>query len=344
MTGRTLALLLVGCVFLTAGPAVQPGSPQPGASTGSTHRAPPTPRIPVVLDTDIGDDIDDTWALGLLLQCPELDLKLVLTDYGRPLYRARLAAKLLEAMGRADVPVAMGLEIPNVGGAESQAAWLGDYDLARYPGRVFTNGIEALIDLVMASHEPITILAIGPVPNLAAALQRQPDIARRARFIGMHGSVRRGYGGRPEPDAEWNVRCDPRALETVLAAPWEVTLTPLDTCGLVRLDGADFRRVRSSRHPVARTILENYRAWAARRPELAPKDVETQSSTLFDCVAVYLAVSEAFCEIEPLPLRVTADGHTRLQPDGRTVRAATQWKDLPAFRRWLADRIAGPSP
>ena len=52
-------------------------------------------KTPVILDTDIGDDIDDTWALGVLLKSPELDLKLVVTDYGKVNYRPRVVAKFL---------------------------------------------------------------------------------------------------------------------------------------------------------------------------------------------------------------------------------------------------------
>lgn len=66
-------------------------------------------RIPVILDTDIGGDIDDTWALAMLLNSPELDLKLVVTDTGNTTYRAKVAAKLLEVAGRTDVPIGIGL-------------------------------------------------------------------------------------------------------------------------------------------------------------------------------------------------------------------------------------------
>jgi hypothetical protein len=58
--------------------------------------------VPVILDTDIGSDIDDTWALAFLLRCPELDVRLVTTDRGRPDYRARLACQVLAA-GQRDV-------------------------------------------------------------------------------------------------------------------------------------------------------------------------------------------------------------------------------------------------
>src|SRR5580700_6107311 len=88
-------------------------------------------RIPVILATDIGDDIDDTWALGFLLKCPELDLKLILTEYGKSEYRAKLLGKFLEKAGHASIPIAVGPDAePRGDGA--QAEWVKNYDLASY--------------------------------------------------------------------------------------------------------------------------------------------------------------------------------------------------------------------
>ena len=64
-------------------------------------------RIPVIFDTDIGDDIDDTWALCLLLKSPQLDLKLVTTTYGKAEYRAKIIARLLTVAKRTDIPVGL---------------------------------------------------------------------------------------------------------------------------------------------------------------------------------------------------------------------------------------------
>jgi len=89
--------------------------------------------------------------------------------------------------------------------------------------------VQTLIDTIMASPEPVTLIAIGPVPNIAAALEQEPRIAGNARFVGMHGSVRLGYDGAPEISAEWNVAADAAACRAAFAAPWEVTITPLDS-------------------------------------------------------------------------------------------------------------------
>jgi inosine-uridine nucleoside N-ribohydrolase len=301
----------------------------------------PGQKIPVILDTDIGDDIDDTWALGFLLRSPELDLKLVVGDHGKTLYRAKLLAKFLETAGRSDVPVGIGLDV-NRHGDGLQAAWVADYNLNKYPGKIHPDGVRALIETIMRSPGQVTVIAIGPLPNIKAALALEPRIAEKARFVGMHGSVRRGYGGSKDPAAEYNVKEDVAACRDALSAKWPVVITPLDTCGLVHLKGDNYRRVRESRSPVAKAIVENYKVWSdanARSGQNMP--FETQSTTLFDTVAVYLAFSERWLQMEELGIRVDEKGFTIPDPSAKKMRAALDWTDREAFERFLSDRVAG---
>lgn len=308
------------------------------AATAAAPAGEPVRPVPAILDTDIGDDIDDTWALVMALRSPELDLKLVVGDYGKPEYRARLLAKLLETAGRTDVGV--GLGSGNEGGPnERQSAWIAGYDLARYPGKVHRDGVQAIIDTIMGSAVPVTVICIGPLPNIEDALRREPRIATRARFVGMHGSVRLGYGGATTPAAEWNVRANPGACRASLTAPWEVTITPLDTCGLVRLAGAKYAAVRDSKDPLTQALVANYRAWCQANGH--PAEADSASSILFDTVAVYLAFAQDLCTMERLGIRVDDDGFTREDPQGKAMAVATAWRDLGAFEDLVVRRVTG---
>jgi inosine-uridine nucleoside N-ribohydrolase len=311
-----------------------------GVGGGSEAAAAPRmKKIPVILDLDIGDDIDDTWALGMALRSPEIDLKLVVGDQGKPLYRAKLIAKFLEAAGRSKIPVGIGMETAQKGEG-GQAEWVKDYDLDRYPGKVHKDGVQAIIDTIMRSREPVTLLAIGPLPNIAAALEREPRIAQRARFVGMHGSVRIGYGGSKTPHAEFNVKQDVRSAQRSLSAPWEMTITPLDTCGLIDLQGERYRKVRDSHDPIAAAIIENYRLWSAKQTGAGQQDpFQSRSSTLFDTVAVYLVFSTELLKMERLPITVNDEGFTVINPTGKPMNVATEWKDLDAFRDLLVERL-----
>ena len=165
--------------------------------------------VPVILDTDIGDDIDDLWALAMLLNSPELSLQLVVTaGAGHHQARACIVAKLLDAMRAPAVPIGLGsCEEPTK--SLNQAEWAEDYDLEQYAGTIHTDGAAALVDFVMGWGErqpPLTILAIGPLQNVAEALRRQPAIAAKCNFVGMFGSIYRGNGPHLPPAAEFNVK------------------------------------------------------------------------------------------------------------------------------------------
>lgn len=296
--------------------------------------------ISVILDTDIGSDIDDTWALAMLLRCPELDLKLVLTDTLNTVYRARVTAKFLEVAGRTDVPVGIGLRGEAIN--EFQLPWVADYDLQCYPGTVHEDGVQAMIDLIRQSPEPITIIGVGPAPNLEHALTIAPDIAVKCRFVGMFGSVDRGYGDNSAPVPETNVRENVSAARKIFAAPWqEIIITPLDTCDRAVLSGERYRRIVTSPDSLMQALIENYRIWAELVTWMEVNFFEQRSSTLFDTVAVYLAYSQEFVNVEPIRLKITGDGMTVRDEAGALLNVALSWRDLDAFHDHLVQRLLG---
>lgn len=295
--------------------------------------------IPVVLDTDIGFDVDDVWALAYLLRCPELDVRLVLTTNGDTTFAAAMVAQLLAIGGRSDVPIGIG--IPLDATPPHHREWVDRGALGTHLGPVHIDGVGALIDTIEASTEPVTVLAIGPLANLAAALQRRPSIAKRSRLVAMAGSVRRGYLGADKPNHEYNVACYPTAARAVFAADWPITITPLDTCGSITLDGDRFARLRASDDPLVQAVLENHDLWC-RTVDWFPHlgiDPAISSSILYDTVAVQLAFDEQHLHVEDLSLVVDDRGATREDPDGATVRTATEWRDVEAFRDLLVQRL-----
>ena len=208
-TGLALAILLV-----VGGAAAQEGGAQQRTSS-------PGP-VPVILDTDIGGDIDDTWALLMLLGSPQLDLKLIVTAVDDTEAKTRLVAKLLEKVGRTDIPIGTGVKTSDR--KMNQAKWLGDYDLSNYPGTVIEDGVQATIDLLKTAPVPITLLVIGPQTNIKEVLRREPSIAAKARVVAMAGSIEIGYRGKKRRAAEYNVARDVEAARAVFAAPWEITI------------------------------------------------------------------------------------------------------------------------
>lgn len=313
-----------------------------GAAALAACTPAPTPasKIPVIFNTDIGGDIDDVWALYQLMRTDAFDVKLIATDGGSTLYRARVAAKALTEAGLPHAPIGIGLDPVNAD--LQQAGWLGDYDLASYPGYVHEDGVGAIVETIMNSPIPVTVISVGPAQSLAAALAREPRIASNARFVGMYGSIRVGMPTDLAPIAEWNVKVAPEALRAIFAAEWDCTITPLDTCAQVMLDGADYASIRASTTPLARSLIRQYEDWRPQATWLGPEiDPTMTSSTLFDCVAVELAHDETWFDIETLPLVVTDDGFSRVDAaNGRPVRCAMAWRGLAAFEAKLARVLA----
>jgi inosine-uridine nucleoside N-ribohydrolase len=231
-------------------------------------------------------------------------------------------------MGRTDIPIGTGVKTS--GRELNQAGYLEGFDYSKYTGTVYDDGVGKMIELIEASGETITLCVIGPQTNIKAALERAPEIAEKAKVVSMAGSVYMGYDGKPEPSPEWNVFRDVEAARAVFAAPWEITMAPLDICGTLRLAGGDYHRVANAAHPFAKTVIANYTIWKNRGHH--PED---SSSILFDTAAAYLCVDESLCEIETINLSIDDKGNTAPDSEGRPVRCALRWKDEAAFRELL---------
>src|SRR5271168_1647993 len=145
----------------------------------------------VIIDTDIGDDIDDALAVGLALSSPELKILGITSAWGDTALRARLLDRLLCETGRTDIPVAMGIGKHGPGqGAFSQARWA-----EREPAKPHPNAVDFLLDQIKQHPGEITLIGIAPETNLGAALERDPATFKKLkRIVIMGGSIRRGYG------------------------------------------------------------------------------------------------------------------------------------------------------
>ena len=317
-----------------------------GSQQKNSSRLSANMKIPVILDTDIGDDIDDTAALIFLVNSPELDIKLITTSVGDTKTRTKIVAKILEIANRTDIPIGTGLATKAA--IVPQQGWVEDYDLSAYRGKIYDDGVKAIVETIMNSPEPVKLIAIGPLPNIGAALELEPRITGNSEFIGMHGSIRTGYLGRPKPDAEWNVVCFPKEAQKVFTADWNITITPLDTCGLVYFAGERYQKIRLSNSPLAKAFIENYRVWmeypwdppiTTWSTRIKGFDVETKSTTLFDTAAIYLAISTDFLKIEELGIRVTDDGYTVVDDNAKRINCATYWEDMEAYKDFFVERF-----
>ena len=165
----------------------------------------------IVLDTDIGTDVDDALALALALASPELELVAVTTVSGDTTLRGRIAARLLALAGRTDVPVHAGCAEPL--GGTAGFAWFGhegDGILDRSRDAVAPEpAVDALLRL-FREQDGLELVTIGPLTNVAVALERDPGLARRiARLTAMGGWLREVVIGGQAPVRTDRVGVDP---------------------------------------------------------------------------------------------------------------------------------------
>ena len=305
-------------------------------------------KIPVILDTDIGGDIDDTWALALMLKCPELDIKLITTATADTVYRAKIAAKFLHQAGRSDIPIGIGLRQNSDGSREKQAKWVEDYNLSNYPGRIYEDGVKALCNIVREENEGnLTLISIGPLPNIAEAIRRDASFSKKLNFCGMHGSINMHHktnlyfsmekGAIPE----WNVMQDINSAKTIFSSEWKnFTITPLDTCGWVALDGELYQRCLNSNDNLMKMVIENYMIWSSDNIREGRTNPKKHSSVLFDTVAVFLSFSTEFLKMEKMKISVNDKGFTvKDNEKGILAKIAIEWKDLEGYKAWLVERL-----
>lgn len=176
----------------------------------------------IALDTDIGDDIDDAFAIALAALSPELDLVAVTTVYGDVKKRAVLAARLLKSLGREDVPVACGAPQPllNPKPDKPPVYYLPSEAGDKYANIVDEHAVDLLEELI-EEGEIDAIVSIGPLTNIALLYLKRPDLADRVRLFSMCGAYFMNA-------SEYNVKCDPEAASVVFNAGFKKTLVGLD--------------------------------------------------------------------------------------------------------------------
>ncbi len=264
-------------------------------------------RTKIVLDTDIGTDIDDAWALGYVLKSPTLDLLGVTVSDGDTAQRARLACKLLAKMGRTDVPVAVGRPTAAIPAdrIDYQFAWAEDF---REYAPIKTPAVDFLYDVVRKNPNQITIVAVGPLHNIGDLLRQHPDVVPLVkRVVLMSGSIGASYYG-PAAIPEWNVRLAIPEAQAVYAAAWPLTTVPLDSTSYIRLDDRERDKLRNARTSLTTALETLLRLWT---------DGPSSRMTLHDQLALAETQEPGrfFGRCDVLPIVVSADGFTRVDRD-----------------------------
>ncbi|MDW7746470.1 nucleoside hydrolase [Halomonas sp.] len=310
---------------------------------------------PIIFDTDPG--VDDAQAIAIALRHPELDLLGLTTTYGNvDVETATHNALLLAELAGREVPVAQGAAAPLVKARHPPPAHihgangLGDIELPPVRGQADPrSAAQFIVDTLNARPGEVTLVAVGPVGNLAAALQLDPTIIEKVkRVVIMGGSIREG--GNVTPAAEANMFNDPDAAARVLTAGWPLTLVGLDVTHRCVLTGEHMARIEAGQGALGKVLAGSYGFYRDFYREFLGIDGCCPHDS---CALAWLLCPELFTTSRGHLTVATsgdAEGQTIFAPEGRGFIEA-RWSRTPlvevclgvdgeAVSDWIADTLA----
>jgi purine nucleosidase len=253
----------------------------------------------VILDTDLGGDIDDAYALALLLASPEIDLLGVVIDYGNTPKRAQIACRMLYDSGRENIPVVVGRKTRD--DLYNQFYWAEGFDKMR---PVKQTGADFIIEQLKKYPNEVVLITIGPVPNIADMLDKEPEILKLAKHVySMFGSFYMGYDRGPVPVPECNVVCDVKSSKKMVTSGAKITYAGLDITTYVKLKSEFVELLAQRRTPLTEALTSLTYLWGFERGT-KPEPV------LFDAVTVAMILWPGLFTTRKVFVKVTDEGYT----------------------------------
>ncbi|HEY2038840.1 MAG TPA: nucleoside hydrolase [Edaphobacter sp.] len=298
---------------------------------GGAQTKSPSPAK-IIIDTDIGDDVDDAFAISLALASPELQILGLSSAWGDTALRARMLDRMACEIGRSDIPVVAG--VPTQSPATfSQAAWA-----SAGIARPHDDAVAFLLQQIKAHPGEITLLALGPLTNIGATIDRDPTTFRKLkRVVLMGGSIYRGYGAPGKSaEPEYNIVRDPKAAQKLFRSGVPIFMLPLDSTQL-KFDAAKRSSLASISTPMTDTLQVLVAEWS--------RSTKHPDPTLFDAVAAAYALDATSCPMTPLHIEVDDKGMTLPTPGAPNSQACLKPQEQKFFSllmpRLLNQRMVG---
>jgi purine nucleosidase len=281
----------------------------------------------VIIDTDIGDDIDDAFAIALALKSPELEILGIATTFGDTEGRAKIVDRLLGEAGRSDIPVLAGAptKTTNVMNQKRYGEG-GHFARASHP-----DAADFILEQIRRYPGQITLIAIGPLMNVGALIDKDPaTFLKLKRVVMMGGSIECGYGElwfcpQRGPDAEWNIINDIPSAKKLFLSGVPLYVMPLDSTQL-KLDETKRAYLFKQGTPLTDALTLLYHEWGQQTP------------TLFDPVTVAIILDPKICPVQPMHIRVGDRGFTRREAGAPNAQVCMR-SDADAFFRLQIGRL-----
>ena len=256
----------------------------------------------VIFDTDLAGDIDDAFAHALVQISPEIELLGITIADGPTARRAAVSCRMLYICGQKNIPVYVGRPTRQgkVGGDAPQLEWgtgFRDYQPQEKSAADF------IIETLKKYPGQVTIISVGPVTNLADAIDQGPRAWKLVKEVySMFGSFDLGYNSNPIPSAEWNVYADIPSAQKFIASGVPITLAGLDVTTMVKFEQGRRQQLLLRNSPLTNALCALYSLWSLDSPGRDP--------ILYDPVAVVMSFNDKFVSKRQVHVRVTDKGYT----------------------------------
>jgi inosine-uridine nucleoside N-ribohydrolase len=288
-------------------------------------------REKVIIDTDIGDDIDDAFAVALALKSPEFDILGFSTAFGDTKLRADLLDRLLAETGYGNIPVAVGR--PTQGKTTFTQLIYAKGGTAAHKDH--PDSVDFMLKAIREHPHEVTLIAIAPLVNIGAMIEKDPATFRLLKRVVMMGGSIGGFSSEFSPvrtpqRAEWNIVNDIPSAQKLFNSGVPIAMMPLDST-IMRLDEDKRAVIFRQATPLTNALTALYYEWGAQTP------------TLFDPMTMVYLLKPEICPVVPMHIRVDDQGFTRKE-DGPPNAMVCLHSDQDEFFHLYIDRLVARAP
>lgn len=316
-TMRAIIAAFLAAVFLTAGGLAQAQ----------------TAKEKIIIDTDIGDDVDDAFAVALALKSPEFEILGFTAAFGDTPARARMLDRMLAEAGRGDIPIAMGAaaKVNLSGFSQRHYAEGGNVAPRSYP-----DATGFILDQVRRHPGEITLVAVGPLPNVGALIDKDIATFRKLKRVVIMGGAfqpipnRYGLGAPTAPMPEWNIKNDIASAQKLFTSGVPVVVMPLDSTVNLKLHEVARNLLLTQGTPLTDMLAVTYQQWSFGTRQPTP--------TLFDPMTLAWMAQPSLCPVTPMHVRVDDAGMTLAEAGTPNAQVCLK-SDPENFLRFYLQRV-----
>lgn len=250
----------------------------------------------IILDTDIGSDIDDAYALVFALNSPEIEIKAIITNNSNVRRKAQIAREFTEK-----VPIFSGIE-------KDKGVLTTTIGNREYDPRLLEDNLDFF------KNEEVIYVSIGALSNLALFLEKG---VKFKKVIIMGGSINIDYKGREKKVPEWNLNCDINATKKIFNSNLDILLVPLDVTWNLELSEEQIERIKSSNKQTSillTTHLQEMREFLFRK-----FNINSKKPVLHDPLAVYASFSKSLFSLTKMRLSIDERGLLNIDKNGKDI-------------------------